>query len=566
MACALIVVVRAIFTPATPRLRLLPMDDDRARYWAWNMSWLVAFVAVTEIFVRELIADVVSPVTSRATMVVIYTLVAGYLIALILRNRREIPRYFESQSAKNPEDITLAILASVLRYWHWGAILYVLTLLHRLLISGANGLDMILTATKVIAAFALGTFVMTLISNAAQRGIGLPARIARSMPALQDRLNTFVPAFLRLTRLGIFLAWLGYTLHAVDIIDLAEWFQRRVGVDVVAATASVMTMLLLALFVWLALTSWVDYRLQPRRGQSPTPRERTLLVLTRNAAAVAIVLFTLMSLLSELGISVAPLLASAGVLGLAIGFGAQKMVEDIIGGVFIQLENAVNVGDIVQAAGITGVVEELTIRSVGLRDLQGVYHVIPFSAVSTVSNFTKGFGYHVADIGIAYRENIDQAKGEMLAAFDELRADPETGAKLIGDLEWFGVEALGDSAVTLRARLKTWPGDQWAIGRAFNERVKKRFDAAGIEIPFPHLTLWFGEGKDGAAPPANLALSRATARPALRAAPETPPANPPLEVDPNRGRMRPPGAPTDADEDGAGAGDGMHSDGGDAPR
>jgi small conductance mechanosensitive channel len=320
----------------------------------------------------------------------------------------------------------------------------------------------------------------------------------------------------------VLILWAAFALQVVGVLRLSDWLERRVGVDVVGATATVVLTVLAGFVAWLAVASWVDYRIAPRRGQLPTSRERTLLSLLRNAATVAILIIGLMFTLSGLGISIAPLLASAGVLGLAIGFGAQRMVEDIIGGIFIQFENAINVGDVVQAAGTTGVVEKLTIRSVALRDLQGVYHVIPFSSVTTVSNHTKGFGYHVADIRVAYRESIEEAKAEMLAAYDDLRADAELGGKLIGDLEWFGVETLGESGVVLRARLKTWPGDQWMLGRAYNERVQNRFSAAGIQIPFPHLTLWFGAGKDGTAPPASVALGRrgaGTPPPAADAAP-----------------------------------------------
>jgi small conductance mechanosensitive channel len=186
---------------------------------------------------------------------------------------------------------------------------------------------------------------------------------------------------------------------------------------------------------------------------------------------------------------------------------------------------------------------------VSLRDLNGVYHVIPFSAVTTVSNFTKGYGYHVADIDVAYREDIDQAKAAMLAAYDDLKADPELGPRLIDDLEWFGVEALGESGVQLRARLKTWPGEQWTLGRAYNEAVKKRFDAAGIEIPFKQISLWFGEQKDGTATPGRFAVvqdegaKRAAARPTTSLPTRTP-------ARPGRGN-----SPTDADADnGGGAG------------
>jgi small conductance mechanosensitive channel len=152
------------------------------------------------------------------------------------------------------------------------------------------------------------------------------------------------------------------------------------------------------------------------------------------------------------------------------------------------------------------VAERLSIRSVGLRDLSGVYHLIPFSSVDTVSNFMRDFSYHVGVYGIAYREDIDEAISYLRTAFDELCSDPEHKDSILEPLEVHGVTALGNSSVDLRVRIKTKPGTQWALGRAYNRLVKKHFDAAGIEIPFPHTTVYFGQDKDGTAPPANLRM------------------------------------------------------------
>ncbi|MCB1518596.1 MAG: mechanosensitive ion channel, partial [Hyphomicrobiaceae bacterium] len=179
--------------------------------------------------------------------------------------------------------------------------------------------------------------------------------------------------------------------------------------------------------------------------------------------------------------------------GLAIGFGAQKLVQDVITGIFIQIENAINVGDVVTVAGTTGVVERLTIRSVGMRDLEGVYHIVPFSAVDTVSNFMRKFAYHVAEIGVAYKEDISKVREAMLDAFDRLK-ETEHGKSIIGEFEMHGVTALADSSVNVRGRIKTKPGDQWAVGRAYTEMVKKVFDERGIEIPYPHRTMVYQGG------------------------------------------------------------------------
>lgn len=222
----------------------------------------------------------------------------------------------------------------------------------------------------------------------------------------------------------------------------------------------------------------------------------------RNAATIALAILTLMFVLSEIGLDIGPLLASAGVLGLAIGFGAQKMVQDIITGIFIQFENVINVGDVITVGGTTGTVEKLSVRSVSLRDVQGAFHMIPFSTVDMVSNYMRGFAYTVTDMGIAYRENVEEAKDAMFEAFERMTAnEPEVAENIMGELEWFGVQSLGDSAVVVRTRIKTEPGKQWGIGRSFNGYLKAVFDERGIEIPFPQQTIWLGENKDGSTQP-----------------------------------------------------------------
>jgi small conductance mechanosensitive channel len=272
---------------------------------------------------------------------------------------------------------------------------------------------------------------------------------------------------------------------------------------------SVALILLMASVIYLAVQSWIEYRLNPLVGATMTARTRTLLALFRNAFTVVLAVLVFMLVLSELGVDIGPLLAGAGVIGLAVGFGAQKLVQDVITGAFIQLEDTMNEGDVITTGGITGVVERLTIRSVSLRSLDGAYHLIPFSSVDTVTNVMKHFSYHVAAIGVAYRESIPEVKQAMRDAFEKLRETP-FGADILGDFEMQGVVEFADSAVVVRARIKTLPGKHFALGRAYNEILKEIFDARGIEIPFPHVTLYMGQLKDGSAPPLRVDAAPAT--------------------------------------------------------
>ncbi len=220
----------------------------------------------------------------------------------------------------------------------------------------------------------------------------------------------------------------------------------------------------------------------------------------RYVAAVAIGLIAGMLILSELGISIAPILGAAGVVGLAVGFGAQSLVKDFFSGFFILLENQVRLGDVVQVGGKTGLVEEVTLRFVRLRDYDGNVHFVPNGEISIVSNYTLDFAQSVIDLGVAYREDVDEALKVMRAVADELQADPAFAPKFLSPVEMVGVERWDDSAVILRCRFKVVPIEQWSVRREYLRRAKRAFDEAGIEIPYPHLTVYAGVDKKGQAP------------------------------------------------------------------
>ncbi|MCW5633267.1 MAG: mechanosensitive ion channel family protein [Rubrivivax sp.] len=243
-----------------------------------------------------------------------------------------------------------------------------------------------------------------------------------------------------------------------------------------------------------------------RRLDDPEQARRvaTLVRVLRYVATVVITLVAGMLVLHEVGLSIAPLLAAAGVAGIAIGFGAQSLVKDYFTGVIMLLEDQARVGDVIEAGGKAGLVEAVTLRYIRLRDYDGNVHYVPNGTISTVTNRSRGFAYAVVEIGIAYRENVDEAFEVMREVGRALRADAELGPKILDDLEIAGVDSWADSAVTLRCRMKTLALQQWAVRRAFLKRLKEAFDERGIEIPFPHLTVYAGQPKQGPAPPFQL--------------------------------------------------------------
>jgi small conductance mechanosensitive channel len=361
---------------------------------------------------------------------------------------------------------------------------------------------MALATLQSVVAIGVGLLLYNTVSGLLGRQPPLPQPLEHAFPHLRERVAFFIGPGLHVLRAAIAVAIAVTLLDAWALFDLDAWLRSEGSRTLFASVASVAFIVLMAALVWVAFASWVDRRLGTEGGAGS--RERTLLSLFRNAAAIVIIVMTTMIALSEIGIEIGPLLAGAGVIGLAVGFGAQSLVQDIITGVFIQLENAVNRDDVITVGGITGVVERLSVRSVGLRDLAGTFHIVPFSQVGTVSNYMRGYAFHLGEYDIAYREDPDEALECLKAAFAELREDPELGGSVLDDLEIHGVTALSDSSVKIRVRVKTEAGMQWSVGRAYNRLVKRHLDAAGIEIPFPHMTLYFGQDKEGSAAPANL--------------------------------------------------------------
>lgn len=237
-------------------------------------------------------------------------------------------------------------------------------------------------------------------------------------------------------------------------------------------------------------------RLLVERGQSEgevpseaTKRAETLARLLRQGVVIVVWVIALLVILREIGVDIAPVLASAGVIGLAVGFGAQNLVRDVISGFFLILENQVRVGDVAVVNGTGGLVEAINFRTLVLRDLSGTVHVFPNGAVNTLANLTREWSAYVFDIGVAYEEDVDRVMTIMREVGADLRADPTFGPLLVDDVEVFGVDNFADSAVIIKGRLRTKPIKQWDVGREFRRRLKIAFDEAGVVIPFPQRTL-----------------------------------------------------------------------------
>jgi small conductance mechanosensitive channel len=290
-----------------------------------------------------------------------------------------------------------------------------------------------------------------------------------------------------------------------------QWLSPEFWQDIISQTVtwiittlpSLLVILTLA-FILLKGTNMLLRRMKPvmlKHMESGTDldtgeiekRLDTLLGIIRSIIKIIAWAMIVMLFLRKLGIDIAPIIAGAGIVGLAVGFGAQELVRDFISGFFMLLENQIREGDVAIVNGTGGLVEHVGLRTIVLRDLSGVVHVFQNGKVNTLSNMTKRWSGMVFDIGVAYKEDTDRVHQVITQVAEELRADPDFNNKILEPIEVFGVDQFADSAVVIKARFKTKPIEQWAVGREFRRRLKKAFDEQGIEIPFPHRTVYWGE-------------------------------------------------------------------------
>lgn len=503
----LIIMARMVLAPEAPALRLAPLKSESARslfLWVRRLV-LVALSGYLLVSTGRLLGMTV-PATSIILDGLAFVLLF-MVIVCILGNRARMAAWL-----RGPDQDPMPSLPACRRIrrrmagvWHILAILYLVAAFGVWWLDIPGGFIYLARGTVLsgLVLFVARIAIHATRSRIAENIMAIQ-KVAQKFPILAQRISRYAPIVFSLIRSAVVL------VAAVAILEVWEvgvhrWLAGAHAVRILGFLFSMLLVVIIAAVTWEAVNIATEHYLAKSEKPDATPahgaRVRTLLPLIRKALMIVLGVMVVMIVLSEFGVNIGPLLAGAGIIGLAVGFGAQKLVQDIITGVFILLEDAVAVGDVVKVAGIGGLVEGLSIRSIRLRDLAGNVHTVPFSSVDTVTNMTRLFSYYLVDIGVAYREDTDQVAEVCRGIVEEMRSGPEFAMDILEPLEVLGVDQFADSAVILKARIKTRPIRQWAVGREFNRRMKKRFDELGIEIPFPHRTLYFGTDKDGSAPP-----------------------------------------------------------------
>lgn len=504
-------VARVVLAPERPEVRLLPLQDANASYlWIWFRRFLLYGLAYS-LILSMLALLAAGPSTSqgvRALLLCVFPALVTIFVAQVVRQRaRAVPA-----PALAGGDRVLQTTQRVLHLlWPFLLVVYAWALTGFVIAQHAGGVAYLLWGSVQTVLAALGLFLALRLCNwLLQRAFRISDGLRQRYPFLEAQVNRYLTILQYACHAVLVLLVVGI-ICAIWGIPVAWVFTSPVGIQFLARLAIIALAIALASVVINLSKTLTDFLLQATvdaQGvvHEPERKRRTLVPLVHAVMQVGVIFVALLVVLEQLGVNIAPILAGVGILGLAVGFGAQSLVKDVINGLFILFEDSLSVGDVAILRGTGGLVERITLRAVTLRDLSGNVHVIPNSSIDMVTNLTKEYSRYVLDIGVAYREDADTVMAILREIDAEMRNDPPFARDMLEPIEIMGLERFDDSAQVVRARLKTRPIQQWRIGREFNRRLKKAFDAAGIEMPFPHHTLYWGMPKQGAQPPVHVMM------------------------------------------------------------
>jgi len=483
-------VTAAIISPQDDQPSLFLLRDETASYID---IWMKRIVVVTVFGI--LLANVALLLgldhqaylaVLRLVMLIVHLLV----VVIILQCRRLVADFIRAPEGRS--GFIAVVRNRFADVWHIFAIVIDIALWAVWALEIQNGYALLF---QYLVATVMVLLIARLISMAAMTGLDRLFRISPDLthryPGLEARANRYLPA-LRVTISGVITAITILALLEVWGIDAIAWLSRgQLGPRLISTVITSAIAGLAALLVWEASNAAIDRHLAQlsREGRyARMARLRTVLPMLRTTLMSVILTVVVLTLLSELGINIAPLLAGAGIVGIAIGFGAQKLVQDVITGLFLLLENAMQVGDFVTVSGLSGTVEALSIRSIRLRASDGSIHIVPFSSVTSVTNTNRGIGNAAISVNVAYKEDTDRVGSVLKEIADEMRGEKEFKSLIRGDLDLWGVDKVDASMTTIVGQIECTDSGRWPVQREFYRRMKRRFDELGIEIARPGQT------------------------------------------------------------------------------
>jgi small-conductance mechanosensitive channel len=397
--------------------------------------------------------------------------------------------------------------------WHLAAIFFVVALWLVWAAQVRNGYDrmwhiFLVTAAVLIVARVAGILLLGGLDRAFQ----ITPDMARHYPTLEAQANRYYPLARGTLVTALFVATVLACLQAWGVGVLAWFHSGALGGKLFSAAITILIAGVISLIVWEATTASLERQIDHLNKQAQlakSARLRTLMPILRTVLLMTLIAIFGLTALSEIGVNIAPLLAGAGILGVAIGFGSQKLVQDFITGIFLLLENAMQVGDAVTVAGLSGAVENLSIRTMRLRAGDGSVHIIPFSSVTTVTNSNRGIGNAAVSVSVPVAEDTDQVSDVLADIARDMRADKQFEPLMRSELQLWGVDKVDSGNVTIVGQIVCTDGGRWSVQREFNRRVNMRFKELGIRIATPVQTVFNHDVPppkpkpqlDGAAPP-----------------------------------------------------------------
>jgi small conductance mechanosensitive channel len=504
-------VFSVLFSPDERQIRILSFSDENANYlWIW-ISRFTIYTAFYVLVTRTLfVIQIPSPAFSfvRAILMVVFPLMLSVFIMQVAREIRA--RYADSpKNPENPNEGSKKTINLLIRYWAIPAIVYSWAIFIFLIVHYEKGFYYLFKATlsTVITLVAL-LLALQILGWMFKRFFAINEKVKSRFPGLEEKTNRYILILRKVFR---------SVLIIIALAVIAQVWGIPVSILVASKTGSVIILRAIAILITLGAVIAIieisdflkDYLLKSKRGEKKkkiTQKRKTLLPMINTTVKIAAGFIGGIVILDRLGVNTTPILAGAGIVGLAVGFGSQTLVKDLINGLFILFEESIRVGDYTDLGKNEGIVEAVGLRTVRLRDLSGRFHVVPNSSIDTITNLTKDFSRTVIDVGVAYKEDVDQVMGILREIGEGMRNDPEHGKNILEPIEILGLHKFDDSAIVIRSRLTTKPRKQWGLKREFNRRLKRVFDERGIEIPFPHRTIYMGEPKQGPAAPLHIQL------------------------------------------------------------
>jgi small-conductance mechanosensitive channel len=484
---AILSIARVLFSPRQPSLRLLAISD---RVAAYAMRWITR-ITVVSVF-GYAIAEVglllgLSETAHQALLKAVGLLDHIFLGIIVLQQRRPV-----RQALRPPDGATgpLAALRNWLaRIWHWLALLLLVALWLTWAVEVEHGFSRMLRYVgSVLAVIVVARLAEIGLLGGLDRAMTPRADAAPRYPGIQARLALYHPALIRVAR-GLIVILAAMALLQLWGLGTFDWLlATRLGRGLLSSLVSFAVTLLLAIAIWEVANAAIERHLARLTHESEAARSarlRTLLPLLRTTLAVVIVIVAGMMVLSEIGVNIGPLLAGAGIVGVAIGFGSQKLVQDLITGIFLLLENAMQVGDAVTVSGLSGTVENLSVRIIRLRAADGSVHLIPFSSVTTVTNVNRGLGNASVSVSVAAHEDTDRVCDVLKEIAAGMREEADFSPRMLSDLQLWGVDRLDGASVTIAGQVVCTDSGRWSVQREFNRRMKRRFDELGIRLYNP---------------------------------------------------------------------------------